>query len=175
MLEVLAQPVERVQAVYSHRILLSVVVRNFLEVDALVVASGGPSARQGQEPTGLVHHFCGLKLRSPPTFDLPHRRYYLLAGPIEVVPEGIEDPPSYAVGEPGLAWHYYHSANLWWPDDRAWCVATEIDMQSTYIGCSRTCVDELLGDDRLEVYEVQRSDGVRWDADDVNPKPDAHS
>ncbi len=62
--------------------------------------------------------------------------------------------------------------NLWWPDDRAWCVATELDMQSTYIGGSRACVDQLLGDDRLEVYEVQPSDGISWDADGVNPKPD---
>ena len=27
----------------------------------MVVASGGSSARQGQGPTGLVHHFSGLK------------------------------------------------------------------------------------------------------------------
>jgi hypothetical protein len=62
MLEVLAQPVERVQAVKGHRISpLGSSLSDFLEVGAVVVASGGSSARQGQGPTGLVHHSCGLK------------------------------------------------------------------------------------------------------------------
>jgi hypothetical protein len=106
-----------------------------------------------------------------PTFDLPHRHYYLLVGPIEAVLESVEDPPR-AVVEAGLVWPHYQSPNLWWPDDRAWCVATELDMQSTYIGGSRACVDQLLREDRLEVYEVQPSDGITRDADGVNPKPD---
>ena len=94
------------------------------------------------------------------------------AGPIEAVLGGIDGALSRHLLDPWLLWPYYHLPNLWWPDDRAWCVATEIDMQSSYIGGSQACVERLLGDDRLELYEVQPSDGVRWDADDVNPKPD---
>ncbi len=30
-----------------------------------------------------------------------------------------------------------HAPNLWWPDDRAWCVATEIDLAWTYVGDQR--------------------------------------
>jgi hypothetical protein len=60
LLELLAQPAERVQAVKSHRI-SPLGCWYFVEVDAVVVASGGPSARQDPGPTGLVHHSCGLK------------------------------------------------------------------------------------------------------------------
>ncbi|HEY5025919.1 MAG TPA: hypothetical protein VII76_13155 [Acidimicrobiales bacterium] len=90
-----------------------------------------------------------------PTFDLPHRRYHLLVGPIETIFESVEDPP------------FDQSANLWWPDDRSWCVATEIDLNTTYVGGSRQCVDRLLGESGLEVYEVAPSDL----GDYVNPEP----
>lgn len=109
-------------------------------------------------------------VRSAPVFDVPHRSYLLLAGPIETVLESVVDPPSTVV-EQGLPWPHYQSPNLWWPEDRAWCVATEIDFQSTYVGASRTCIDRLLADDRLEIYEVAASDGITWADDGRNPKP----
>jgi hypothetical protein len=36
------------------------------------------------------------------------------------------------------------SANLWWPADRAWCVVTDIDLMSSYVGGSAACIAELL-------------------------------
>jgi hypothetical protein len=105
-----------------------------------------------------------------PSFGLPHRTYLMVTGPIETVLQSMMDPPS-RVLELGLAWPHYQSANLWWPDDRAWCVATEIDFQSTYVGASRRCIDQLLADDHLETYEVAESDGVTWADDGLNPKP----
>jgi hypothetical protein len=54
-----------------------------------------------------------------PTFFAPHREYHLLAGPVEALSESGADPS-------------YQSASLWWPDDRAWCVATEIDLNTTH-------------------------------------------
>ena len=36
------------------------------------------------------------------------------------------------------------SANLWWPADRAWCVVTDIDLRSTYVGGSAACIAELI-------------------------------
>ena len=36
------------------------------------------------------------------------------------------------------------SAHLWWPDDHAWCVATDIDLMTTYLGASSECVDTVL-------------------------------
>ncbi|MGZ5297896.1 MAG: hypothetical protein ACXWEZ_13375 [Actinomycetota bacterium] len=40
--------------------------------------------------------------------------------------------------------------NYWWPDDRAWIVATEIDGFSTYVGGSQGCVDAVLNSPLLE-------------------------
>jgi hypothetical protein len=61
--------------------------------------------------------------------------------------------------------------NLWWPDDRAWCVATEIDGYSTYVGGSARCVDAILSDQRLEA--LPSSTDLRFDlwSDRVNPRP----
>ncbi len=47
------------------------------------------------------------------------------------------------------------SPQLWWPDDRSWLVATEIDLVSTYIGGSDRLADELLADDQLEAIRVE--------------------
>lgn len=33
--------------------------------------------------------------------------------------------------------------SLWWPDDRTWCVATEIDFRWTYVGGSQVCINEI--------------------------------
>ena len=61
--------------------------------------------------------------------------------------------------------------NLWWPDDRAWCVATEIDGYSTYVGGSARCVEVVLVDQRLEA--LPSSTDLRFDlwSDRVNPRP----
>ncbi len=106
-----------------------------------------------------------------PTFVLPHRSYFLLQGPIEAVLESVEDPPLEVVAR-GLDWPHHRSPNLWWPEDRAWCVATEIDFQSTYIGGSGPCIKSLVADTRLEAYKVETSDGITWDDDTINPKPE---
>ncbi len=51
------------------------------------------------------------------------------------------------------AFEDYVTPSLWWPDDRAWTVATEIDGVCTYVGGSRAAVDAVLGSD-LEAIEV---------------------
>lgn len=66
---------------------------------------------------------------------------------------------------------FYQSANLWWPEDRAWCVATEIDFVSTYVAGSQRLMDALLGCKAIEAYRVEPSDGTSYDGDAVNPKP----
>ncbi|HYA45876.1 MAG TPA: hypothetical protein VED59_09720, partial [Acidimicrobiales bacterium] len=48
-----------------HRISSRLSGMDFLEVGAVVVASGGCSARQGQDATGLVHHSRGLNSNPP--------------------------------------------------------------------------------------------------------------
>ena len=52
------------------------------------------------------------------------------------------------------------SANLWWPADQAWCVVTDIDLMSTYVGGSAACVAELLATPGLEAFPVEPRDRV---------------
>jgi hypothetical protein len=49
----------------------------------------------------------------------------------------------------------FQSPTLWWPEDRAWFVHTEIDAMSTYLGGSRALIDRLVGEQVLESFEIQ--------------------
>jgi len=69
--------------------------------------------------------------------QLPWRAYFLFSGPIEAVTAFVTDGTD-------------QTPNLWWPSDRAWCVATEIDLSSTYVGGSRAMIERLLTDKRIE-------------------------
>jgi hypothetical protein len=48
----------------------------------------------------------------------------------------------------------YRSPTLWWPADRAWCVATDYEMDTTFVGATANCVAALLDDERLDVTRV---------------------
>jgi hypothetical protein len=61
------------------------------------------------------------------------------------------------------------SANLWWPADQAWCVVTDIDLMSSYVGGSAACIAELMATPGLEVVPAAPGDRVAIDA--VNPLP----
>lgn len=43
------------------------------------------------------------------------------------------------------------TSGLWWPADRSWFVATEIDFEWTFVAGPAGLIDRLRGDDRLEV------------------------
>jgi hypothetical protein len=51
-------------------------------------------------------------------------------------------------------------ANLWWPADRAWCVVTDIDLLSTYVGGTSACIAELLETPGLEAFPASPDDAV---------------
>ena len=92
--------------------------------------------------------------------ELPKRNYVLFAGPLEAALE---------VGHwPTPNWFLPHSPNIFWPDDTSWCVATEIDFYCTYVGGSRALMDELLADERLEVWEAHLDDPIAHDSDELN-------
>lgn len=44
--------------------------------------------------------------------------------------------------------------NLWWPDDRTWCVVSEIDFAWTYIAGSETLATALNANGKLETHRV---------------------
>ena len=65
----------------------------------------------------------------------------------------------------------YNSPNLWWPEDHAWLVVSDIDLDSTYIGGSRACTEECVDPQWLEVLRVEPTHGVTRDSDRINPVP----
>lgn len=77
---------------------------------------------------------------------LPSRDYLLYRGPVEAVVA--------TVGPAGDQ----QTANLWWPEDRAWCVATEIDLPWTYVGGQAGLIERLLSDDRIEALPAEPED-----------------
>ena len=95
-----------------------------------------------------------------PTFQLPKREYHLAHGPLAAAAQSLATYPG-----------RHLSANLWWPDDHAWCVATEIDFDSTYVGASEACIEELVANSELEVMPVDVTAGVTADSDTLNPAP----
>ena len=58
-----------------------------------------------------------------------------------------------------------------WPADRAWCVATEIDFDSTLIGGTAQLARQLLNDPALDAWPVNPTDSLAADADLLNPVP----
>ena len=60
---------------------------------------------------------------------------------------------------------FEQSANIAWPEDRSWFVATEIDISSTYVGGSEALVRDLLNDKELKAVEASVSDDVFGDND----------
>ena len=50
--------------------------------------------------------------------------------------------------------------NLLWPADRAWVVASEIDLTWTYLGGSRAIVDAVVGDRRVTARRVELSEPI---------------
>jgi hypothetical protein len=108
--------------------------------------------------------FGGLasRWRSAPRFELPHRGMLLLTGPVEAAAATLDADP----------WTH-QSASLWWPDDRAWCVGTDVDLMTTYVGASARCVEDLQNAPDLEILAVSADQRVTWDSDTVNPLPSA--
>lgn len=80
-------------------------------------------------------------------------------------------PATVSSSWPGMSEHWPQSANLVWPTDRAWCLATEIDWDSTLLACDAATADTVLADERLEAFEVAYDDDLSWYGDDVNPRP----
>jgi hypothetical protein len=89
-------------------------------------------------------------VRNGPRVRLPGRNYLFYEGKIW---EALAFIPA-----------EHQTPNLWWPQDRSWCVASEIDLASTFVGGSAAMIHRLCADSRVEAYEI--SCGDRWP-----PKP----
>ncbi len=78
-----------------------------------------------------------------PVLNLPARDHYLFTGPL-----GRTQRP--------FTWasKWAQSPSMWWPDDRAWFVATEIDGFSSYVGGSAACIGAVLAYPGIEAIAV---------------------
>ena len=65
----------------------------------------------------------------------------------------------------------HQSANVVWPPDRSWCVATDIDLVSTYVGGTARLVSDIVGSEVLEAFEVQPDDHLAIDPVNLSSPP----
>jgi hypothetical protein len=92
-----------------------------------------------------VLHYEGV-----PRVEVPGRAYLLFRGEIEAITSFGQSP------------------NIWWPEDRAWCVATEIDLDSTYVGGSEECINRIVTDPAIETFPAHLESRVDLGADELN-------
>ncbi len=68
----------------------------------------------------------------------------------------------------GIAVHHHVVADYWFPEDRAWCVATDVDLFWAYVGGSRPCVEAVRGSAELECVPTEIGQGLTIDSDELN-------
>lgn len=105
---------------------------------APAVAALGPSGGRTADPSPLRAPAARVKV--------PGRALILYRGPIADAAAWVPD--------------FRQSPNLWWPGDREWCVCSEIDLRSTYLGGSLALIEELLADNRIETVRVGLTDPI---------------
>lgn len=122
-----------------------------------IAEAGGESVPEEDLPWFAASRMLKTAYLSAPRVQLPHRDYMLFEGLLEAA--GAERPAS---------WFGDRSPNLFWPQDHAWCVASEIDLFCTLVGGSNELAESLLADPQLEVWRVFADDPVDWASDDRN-------
>jgi hypothetical protein len=80
--------------------------------------------------------------------QLPNRQYFLCSGPVE------------AVVATGPLTSSDQTPNLWWPADRAWCGASEIDLAWTYVGGPGGMIERVLASEDIEALPVGPEDAL---------------
>ncbi len=109
----------------------------------LFISDGASAVKpgSGRRPDPVPAH-----VRDGRRVELPYRDYLLYRGPVEA-----------ALATVGLGVGH-QVANLWWPQDRAWFVASEIDLAWTYVGGPAGLIGQLLADTRIEALPAAPDD-----------------
>ncbi|NMP21599.1 hypothetical protein [Sulfobacillus harzensis] len=94
-----------------------------------------------QQRQALLQQIQTVPRWAPPGWAPGGRPYWLAHGPVGAV---------YDLAR-GI---YKAEPNFWWPDDRAWCLSTEIDFDFTLIGTNEEGARRLLAISDLEIYAV---------------------
>ena len=92
-----------------------------------------------------------------PRLKLPGREYLMLSGPLSAATQ---------LGDAAGFWP--QSPNLIWPPDRTWCVASEIDFDSTLVGGTPELIQAILDAPGLDSWRVGPDDSLAYDADRIN-------
>ncbi|MGH3318116.1 MAG: hypothetical protein ACRDO0_18390 [Nocardioidaceae bacterium] len=98
---------------------------------------------------------------------LPPSMAYLHA---DVATASAQTPPAPAPREAAED-DVIRSPNQWWPQDHAWCVASEIDFDSTLVAGSQDLVSELVAHSGIESFQVSPGDDLSMNGDRINPLP----
>lgn len=115
-----------------------------------------PLTQGGADPAaGRIPPLVPADVERGPRVETHGRAYYLLRGPVGDLPALAED-----LGD--------QSPNIWWPDDRTWCVATEIDFAWTYVGGSGDAIEAILAAPGLEALAATPTDQIGHASDTRN-------
>jgi hypothetical protein len=128
---------------------------------AVVAAHDGDDDGDGPPPTiepGLPPEVLAL-----PRLRLPHREYLVFRGPLRAASALGWDSPVFGFDP--------QSPSLLWPADRSWCVATEIDFDSTLVAGDEDLVAAVLAAPGLEAWPVTPADRLTYASDLLNGGP----
>jgi hypothetical protein len=134
---------------------------------SVVVLSGsGPDDDATDAPAGI-----DLSIPFAPVewenrkLELPERAYFVFEGDLGRLsePDWMSDS-----GWGAVTSFWGDTPNLLWPTDRSWFLVSEIDLDSTVIGCSAEMAAELLADEMLETALIPEGASLAMDGDQIN-------
>lgn len=117
----------------------------------LRILFGHTKSREGWFGVWEGFNLTSSQTKPTSSFGPLERRYLLFGAPLRAITASFSLPP------------LHQSANLWWPEDRAWCVATEVDFMTTYIGGTEEAIRAIVESPHLESDRVEPSDRVSAD------------
>ena len=127
-------------------------------------SAADPDLESGPEfqppPTPAVLPF---EVRTGPKLELPDRAYFLFAGALSLFEDRLWQVRS--------GWDGDGTPNLLWPTDRSWCLASEIDFDSTIVGGSADLIRDLLACPEIEALPVPADGDLTAFADHINEGP----
>lgn len=111
---------------------------------------------------------CPPEVSDGPRLQLHARDYLLLTGSLRSAQHLGHRTPDELREQWPWEWLARQSPNLLWPEDRSWCLATEIDFDSTLVGGAAALVDALVASPAVEAYAVPPGGDLSLDGDQVN-------
>ncbi|PYE17334.1 hypothetical protein DFR67_10637 [Williamsia limnetica] len=98
------------------------------------------------------------RLAQGPKLTHPGRSYVLLRG----TPNDADAVGAY-LGDTTI------SAHLAWPTDRAWCISTDVDYDSTILACDHDTAETILTHPDIEALPIPHTGRLDINADHINP------